>query len=476
LNLGQSALRARCATACAAPALAAIAEGRPKPKRDREAIATCGAALGSLAPDPATICSLHAPPGDCDRSEVEMDPSAEDGVAIAAMASWLIGEARLRCAPLELIDGFCRRLLELGVPLWRLRAGQAIANPLASAWGVVWTRDGAGTHEYTVPRTMLATGAYHGSPFQHIIRTRQSFRRRLLHLDPERDHQVLHEMAAAGGTDYLALPLEYGDGSVQGLSLVADGAAGFADRHLLVIEALRQPLAAALEPTAMRRSSASLLRTYLGDGPAEAVLKGAIKRGDRRRIEAAILFSDLRGFTSLSERLAEAALFEALDRYFEAVVEAVRVEGGDVLKFLGDGILAIFPVETAGSRPAACQAAVRAIERAAQHLAEAHLADAHLAEAPPALGTALAFTAVLHVGEVVYGNIGSPDRLDFTVLGPAVNLVSRLEGLAKQLGRAGLCSAAFAQALEAPTLAVGRFALKGVALEQEVFALPPPGG
>ncbi len=394
------------------------------------------------------------------------DLPAGDRAALAAIADWLIGQARLQLAPLALIDGFCRRLLELGVPLWRLRAGQAIANPLASAWGVVWTRDGAGTHEYTVPRTLLATRAYFGSPFQQIIRTRQSFRRRLSDLDPERDHQVLHEMAAAGGTDYLALPLEYGDGSVQGLSLVAEGAAGFSDRHLEIAQALRQPLAAALEPTAMRRSSASLLRTYLGDGPAEAVLKGAIKRGDRRRIEAAILFSDLRGFTALSERLAEAALFQALDRYFEAVVEAVRAEQGDVLKFLGDGILAIFPLETAGSRPAACGAAVRAVERA----------TLRLVGAPPADGTPLAFTATLHVGDVVYGNIGSPDRLDFTVLGPAVNLVSRLEGLAKQLDRPVLCSAAFAQALAAPAEAVGRFALRGVVLEQEVFALPQPAG
>jgi adenylate cyclase len=391
-----------------------------------------------------------------------MDELDQDDAAIAAIAGWLIADARLNCAPLDLIDGFCRRLLALGIPLGRVRAGQALANPLASAWGVIWTRDGAGTHEYTVPRTMLATGAYHGSPFQHVIQTRRSFRRRLRGLDAERDHQVLHEMAAAGGTDYLAVPLEYGDGSVQGLSLVADDATGFTDRDLEIIEALRQPLAAALEPTAMRRSSASLLRTYLGDGPAEAVLKGAIKRGDRRRIEAAILFSDLRGFTALSEHLQEAALFAALDRYFEAVVEAVRAEDGDVLKFLGDGILAIFPVETAGSRPAACAAAVRAIERAAGVLAEATSADE----------TPLAFTATLHVGEVVYGNIGSPDRLDFTVLGPAVNLVSRLEGLAKQLGRPVLCSAAFAEVVEASALALGRFALKGVALEQEVFALP----
>jgi adenylate cyclase len=306
---------------------------------------------------------------------------------------------------------------------------------------------------------MLETAAYHGSPFQHVIERRQTFRRRLQGLDPEGDHQVLHEMAAAGGTDYLAVPLEYGDGSVQGMSMVSDRAAGFADSHLALIEELRQPLAAALEPTAMRRSSASLLRTFLGDGPADAVLAGAIRRGDRRHIEAAILFTDLRGFTGLSERLDEADLFAALDRYFEAVVEAVRSEGGDVLKFLGDGILAIVPVGKAGGRAAAAGAALRAVERAGRELKGARAAD----------GTALAFVATLHVGQVVYGNIGSPDRLDFTVLGPAVNLVSRLESLAKQLGRPVLCSAAFAGAVDTPLTSLGSFPLRGVAAPQEVF-------
>ena len=344
------------------------------------------------------------------------------------------------------------------MPLWRLRAGQRLANPLASAWGVIWTRGDAAAHEYLVPRTTLATGSYYGSPFQHVVERRQSFRRRLVDLDAG-DHQVLHEMAAAGGTDYLAVPLEYGDGSVQGLSLVSDGEEGFADPHLALIERLRQPLAAALEPTAMRRSAASLLRTFLGDGPAEAVLAGAIRRGDRRHIEAAILLADLRGFTTLSERLGEADLFAALDRYFEAVVEAVRGEGGDVLKFLGDGILAIFPVETAGGRTAACGAALRAVERARERLAGASAAD----------GSPLAFVATLHVGEVAYGNIGSPERLDFTVLGPAVNLVSRLEGVAKELDRPLLSSAAFAGGIALPFTSLGRFPLKGVAEPQEVF-------
>jgi adenylate cyclase len=252
-----------------------------------------------------------------------------DDDRVAELARWLIAEARLSLAPLELIDRFCHQLVEFGVPLWRLRAGQRLANPLASAWGVIWTRDGSDTHEYVVARTTLSTRAYYGSPFQYVVERRQTFRRRLLDLDPERDHQVLHEMAAAGGTDYLAVPLEYGDSSVQGLSLVSDGEDGFADAHLELIERLRQPLAAALEPTAMRRSSASLLRTFLGDGPADAVLAGAIKRGDRRHIDAAILFCDLRGFTVMSERLDQADLFAALDRYFEAVVEAVRGGRGE---------------------------------------------------------------------------------------------------------------------------------------------------
>ena len=383
-----------------------------------------------------------------------------DDDRIAGVTQWLIAEARLSLPPLELIDHFCRQLVEFGVPLWRLRAGQRLANPLASAWGIIWTRDGSDTHEYVVARTTLSTGAYYGSPFQHVVERRQSFRRRLLDLR-EDDHQVLHEMAAAGGTDYLAVPLEYGDGSVQGLSLVSDGKDGFADRHLELIERLRQPLAAALEPTAMRRSSASLLRTFLGDGPADAVLAGAIKRGDRRHIDAAILFCDLRGFTGMSERLDEADLFAALDRYFEAVVEAVRGGGGDVLKFLGDGVLAIFPV--AVSRTHACGAALEAVAEARARLAGAAAVD----------GTPLTFIATLHVGQVVYGNIGSPDRLDFTVLGPAVNLVSRLEGLAKELDRPLLCSAAFAAALDAPLASIGRFALKGVAEPEEVFAPAP---
>ncbi len=222
--------------------------------------------------------------------------------SIDPIAEWLIGEGRLIGEARPLIDGFCRRLLAAGIPLWRLRAGQRLANPLLSAWGVIWTRDGSGDEEYVIARDTLGTSAYFGSPFQYVIKHRQSFRRRLIGLDPEQDHAVLHEMAAAGGSDYLAMPLEYGDGSVQGLAIVSDHASGFSDEDLARLETLRQPLAAALEPMAMRRSSASLLTTYLGAGPAGAVLAGAIRRGELRQIDAVVLMTDLRGFTDKAER------------------------------------------------------------------------------------------------------------------------------------------------------------------------------
>src|SRR6185437_8407216 len=162
-------------------------------------------------------------------------------------------------------------------------------------------------------------------------------------------------------------------------------------------------------------STASLLATCMGGGRAERVQAGAIRRGDVVGTEAAILLTHLRGFTPLSLTSSRSQLLATLGRYFEAVVDAVRAEGGDVLKFLGDGVLSIFPVDE-GGRMAACAAAVRAVSWA--------IAAARAEDLPP-------FIAALHVGPVMYGNIGSPTRLEFTVVGPAVNIVSRLEEIAK---------------------------------------------
>ena len=382
----------------------------------------------------------------------------DDEAVLGSIVNWLIGPARLSLPPEEIVTGLIDRLGEAGVPLLRVRIGQRVANPMTSAWGVIWTR-GKGAERYTIPRSMLSTPSYRGSPFEHVNNTRTSFRQRLERLAPDRDHMVLLEQAEAGGTDYLVLPIEYGDGSVQGGSFTTDRPGGFTERDLALIEELAPAIAAAFEPAAMRHSMASLLEVYLGNGPADRIAKGAFRRGETTEIEAAVLVTDLRNFTGLSERLPPAALLDSLGSYFEVVVDAVRSEGGDVLKFIGDGVLSVFSAEEAG-RQDACTRAARSIVRSLEN----------------AVASDLPFVAALHVGPVVYGNIGSPDRLDFTVVGPTVNYVSRLETMAKLLDKRAVCSEDVASTLPGDMIRdLGQHSLKGIADPQRVFELATSG-
>jgi adenylate cyclase len=372
----------------------------------------------------------------------------------AQTTNWLIGPARRSCTPVEIVNGLVERLVAAGVPLWRVRIAQQVANPLIGAWGVVWTRTG-GTELYTVPRGVLQTNAFYGSPFEHVVKTRTKFRGSLENLQRGRDHEVLFELAAAGSTDYLALPVEYGDGSVQASAFTTDRPGGFRDEEAALIERLMPALAAAMEPAAMRHSMASLLEVYLGTGPAGRVVGGAFQRGAMTEIEAAVMITDLRGFTDLSERLPPDRLLQVLGAYFELVVEAVRSEGGDVLKFVGDGVLALFSAE-GGGLTEACQRAVRSTARAFARNSDPDLR----------------FVSALHVGPVVYGNIGSLDRLDFTVVGATVNYVSRLETAAKLLDKRAICSQDVARLLPPDmALSLGQHSLKGFSDLQTLFEL-----
>ena len=379
------------------------------------------------------------------------------------IADWLVGEGRLIGDGVAIAEGFAERLLAAGVPLLRLRIAQRIANPLLAAWGVIWRRDLGRSEDYVVSTELLGTSTWIGSPFQQLVQTRAPLRKRLTDLHPD-DHGVFHEMAEIGGTDFFGMPLEFGDGSVQGMSLVADGEAGFSDAHLALFEHLRHPLAAAMEPDAMRRSTRSLLKTYLGKGPAQAVGAGSIRRGDLSTLDAVVMFSDLRGFTEKSTRLSDRDLLDALDAYFELVVDAVRVAEGDILKFLGDGILAVFPIEDAASTGARCAQALQAASLARQSLVKLNENRTKTGLEPLDFGTAL------HVGEVTYGNIGSPDRLDFTVIGETVNLASRIEGLCKTIGEPVLCSETLAKALGSDLRSVGLHEIRGAPGPVQLFS------
>jgi adenylate cyclase len=233
-------------------------------------------------------------------------------------------------------------------------------------------------------------------------------------------------------------------------------------------EELRQAARFAAAPLAALAARATLtaaLEAYLGRRSAARVLSGPLRRGIGETIQAALLCADLRGFTALSESNPPAAVIAALDAWFDRIAGAVHAFGGEVLKFIGDGVLAIFPV--AGEVPrGACEAALRAV--AAARAGMAHLDDARRQEGL----SPLPFGAALHLGEMLWGNIGAADRLDFTAIGPAVNLVSRLEGLCRTLGKAVLVSGTFAAETTTPLVPLGEHALRGIAAPCAVFTLP----
>jgi len=311
----------------------------------------------------------------------------------------------------------------------------------------------------------MVTNSYIGSGFEYIFLNQRPLHKSLRNLNPEIEHLSYLEFAGAGGTDYYATLLDYGDGSQHGCTFTSQSIDGFSPHHLEMIEAAKPGLASALEPMTMRKSSKSLLRTYLGDGPCEAVWNGNIQRGERTTLEAVVLFSDLRGFTALSDSSSESEVFDALDSYFDVVVKSVEEMGGDVLKFMGDGILSIFPIRAPADRPLQCQQAAFAAKAVLAGLAALNDKRVKAGKMPLDIGIGI------NVGQVSYGNFGSPGRLDFTVLGGAVNIASRIEGLTKIIGHRVLATKAIAETNPELFAACGSHEVRSIAHPIALFNL-----
>lgn len=259
--------------------------------------------------------------------------------------------------------------------------------------------------------------------------------------------------------------LTYGDGSQNGCTFVTDNSNGFQAEHVDLIQKTGVGLACALEPVTMRKSTESLLRTYIGVGPARAVCKGTIKRGKSTVVEAVVVFTDLRGFTTISETWKEADLIAALNGYFDAVVQAIIDNGGDVLKFMGDGILSTFTIDETNSREAQCRKAVDAVRASVSSLEDLNQDRRKKDLEILSMGTGI------NVGSVTYGNIGSPGRLDFTVLGPAVNIASRVQDLCKTLNETVLATEPVASSLPGTFEDRGNHSLRGVSEPIKLFAI-----
>jgi adenylate cyclase len=388
--------------------------------------------------------------------------------SVQPVINWLLREGRLTADPVELVDTLAEHLLRAGAPLWRMRLGFFTIHPQLAAWAYIWTH-GLGTHIERIPQGVQRTGAYIGSPAQQMVDSGKPVRYRLDHLS-ESDHRVLHELAAAGGRDYLLLPLQFSDGSRNVMAVATDRARGFNHRDLANFEQLSHPLTAVLEVAATHRAAETLLDTYVGHRTGKRILHGQIQRGAADDIDAAIWYADLRDFTQLTETLPTERLLDMLNSYFELVAAAVTPRGGEILRFMGDAMLIVFPADKQGELASACAAALDAALDAFSR-AETLNHRRRLDGAPE-----IRFGVGLNAGRVVYGNVGAPDRLDFTVIGPAVNRAARLESMTKELGVPLLMTASFAAALGRPTRSLGSHRMRGLEEPVEVFVLDAPAG
>jgi adenylate cyclase len=381
------------------------------------------------------------------------------------IVDWLVDGARSAREADQVLAELCDRLVAVGVPLWRVAVFVRTLHPHIMGRRFIW-RAGGGVEVMAAPYQMLDAAEYKLSPVVRVLTTGEPLRRRLVDPQCPNDFPFLDEMRAEGVTDYLASPLIFSNGEIHVVTSTTQALEGFSDASMAALEAILPPLARVAEIRALRRTTQSLLETYIGSQAGQRILAGQIRLGDTETIHAVIWLSDMRGFTALADRVTPKTLIELLNRYFDCQVPVIAAHGGEVLKYMGDGLLAIFPVS--GEESELRETCRRALTAAR----EARTKINAIGEAG-ATGNLdrLRFGLALHVGEVLYGNIGAGNRLDFTCIGPAVNLAARLEKLAGELDRMLLTSSEFARHCNGVLEPVGTFALRGFDAKREVFGL-----
>ena len=382
----------------------------------------------------------------------------DEGWALAPVIDWLFQEGRFLADSNELVRLLGLRLVEAGAPVIRIRVMMRTLHPLQTGWSASWDIEGGLERDNMAPYGLEQQPSYIGSPFEYVARTRQAFRRRLEEGLTPSDHSILHEFASRGGTDYVLLPTPLVSGQLSVLALVTDRAGGFTPADLRKMESLAMALSPILDAVASRRLAHTVATTYLGPHSGARVLEGRIRRGDAEVIRAAIWFSDLRDWSRIANERPASEAIDLANSYFEIVDGAISEAGGEVLKLIGDAVLAIFPV--GGDAQAPCRAAITAAEAAQQR--------AQGSRKP------LAFGVGLHLGEIVYGNVGSPSRLDFTVMGQAVNLTARIEKLSRSLDHPIILSAPLALASGLSCVDLGCHPIAG--WEEAVQVFGPPQG
>lgn len=391
---------------------------------------------------------------------------------------WLTGEAITVANPLDLFEAFCWHLLAAGIPIHRAVLSTGTLHPQLVGLSWQWEeRDGL-CEELLVAADVRDAIQYKESPMYRVIEFGETVRADLTDPDTIGRFPVFRDLAAEGMASYVAMPLTANIGfnrKVMSITMASRARNGLSGQVLADIGRLLRLLAPHIARMMAEQIAANVAAAYLGAAAGRRVMEGSIQRGAGEPVDAVVLVADLRRFTDLSGRLAPEDVLALLNAYFEALVGAVEAEGGEVLKFMGDGLLAVFPIPdaSADAEPPRADAAARACRAAAEALAAL---EALNRDPPPPLAAIegwrpLQAGLALHLGRVFFGNVGAPGRLDFTVIGPAVNIAARVEGMTKELGRPLLLTEPVAEALPEALEHLGAFTLRGI---EEPVALYAP--
>jgi adenylate cyclase len=428
--------------------------------------------------------SEAGPPDDAAEALARLQVATFDdalGRRIIETHIWAVREGLRGADAYHLFDGYCQRLVVDGFPLWRAHTAMETLHPQWNGYGFTWRRDLNAIEPEQYAHGTFEDEIWVTSPLNRLIQLAEdgepnpTMRRRLEQGPQERDFPVLEEFFRQGGTDYVAYLFIYGDASgrdrSQGSGIVysftTDRKGGYSDDDVRLVQATLPGLTLAMKAHAGHIIASGLLATYLGEDAGRRVHAGSIMRGSVDKLNAVIWYADIRGFTPISDSAPGPVVVELLNETFEALAGALRPHGGQVLKFIGDAMLAVFAFDER-DRAETCRHALDAAIEAMAAIDEMNKARS-VAGVPVA-----SVDLALHLGEVLYGNVGATDRLDFTVIGPAVNEAARIEVLCEPLGRAVLASAEFVAGIagvDSRLESLGRHTLRGVREANEIFGL-----
>jgi len=397
---------------------------------------------------------------------LEKSLGEEAQMRVRPIVSWLL-EERLNIGRTSyLLTLYCQRLREIGLPVDRATIHMPQLHPQIVARSLLWLRETGGSVETGHRHGDRSQDFYQRSPVRVIYEGGAKVHSRIASLNGPHEFPIIDDLHRDGYAEYLMLPIAFANGRINAISFATKEEKGFDALDQASFEATLPAFGAVLELNQTQSTARSLLDTYVGRDSGERILNGAVRRGQGEEIHAVVWYCDLRGFTKLSQCEELAPVIALLNDYFDCMAGPVQAHGGEILKFMGDAMLAIF--SCASTAEAKCEASDKAIlagEEALVRIEEMNRQRQERGAAPLRVGIAIG------VGKVMYGNIGTADRLDFTVIGPVVNLVSRLEGLSLDLDPPIVVSESLALSSRRSFRELGRFALKGIPEEQ--MALTP---